>query len=155
MRVNIIILILGLLAGCKSAKTHTNVEISDSTIVREIVRTDTVRIAGDTIRFETIIECDSITKSPKPIYIERRGVRSGAILNIASSGALIVESQCDSLTEMIESKDTEITRLRKEKRTITKVVTEFKTRWYDKIARIITVFLFGGLIAYLLVKLKP
>jgi hypothetical protein len=132
---SVVAVLLLLVCGCsRKVAPTTSTEVKDSVYVKETIRFDTLRIPGETIRVieEHFIECDSVTLKAKPKSKKYKGSRSSLTLTIDKNGTLKAESHCDSLERILALKDTEITRLKSEKKVITlpPVVTH-EPRWYD------------------------
>jgi len=119
---------------------QTKTIIRDSTVVREVIRKDTIHIAGDTVRITELIECDSITKKPKPFKAIVKSGRAKATVVIDNRGKLTVEASCDSLQKLIDVMDREIFRLRHEQTetTITKSKSGFMA-WIDNTCRFLAI----------------
>lgn len=136
------ILIFGVIVftSCTKRVISTNSSVTDSTIIKEVVRFDTLRIKGDTVRITERIECDSITNKPKPFRIRERSGRATALVEVNQAGELTVEAACDSLEKVIQLLDREIFRLRQEKKVVTIIETPSKFKqWIDYTSRILAV----------------
>lgn len=134
----IFLLPLFVAASCSKKTVTTITDVTDSTIVKETVRMDTIHIKGDTVVLKEFIECDSNTNKPKPFKVRGRSGRASSTIEVKEDGSLHVESVCDSLQKLIASKDKEIFRLRKEKKTVTIVKEPSKFRqWIDYTCRIL------------------
>jgi hypothetical protein len=145
-----LMVLLMVTAGCsrRIAPSVTS-EVSDSTYTKVVVREVPILIPGDTVKVIQQIECDPVTLKPKPFSMKKKSGRATVSTNLETTGILIVTSTCDSLQKIIDVKDTEITRLRKE--TVTTVKTEYRTRNIDIICRWIAgilVLLIAGRIAF-------
>ncbi|MGL6123951.1 MAG: hypothetical protein ACRC1W_13270 [Shewanella sp.] len=141
---SVVAVLLLLVSGCSlKVAPATSTEVKDSTYVKETVRFDTLRIPGETIRVieEHFIECDSITLKAKLKHKKYKGGRSSLIISIDKNGTLQATSHCDSIEKILKLKDTEITRLRSEKKTETIVKITHEPRWYDIALRWVAVIL--------------
>ena len=130
------LVVVCLASSCRTpvATTSTVSEtVKDSIIITYIPRFDTLRIKGDSIRYEVQIECDEKTNKPKPMKHKAKGTRAAATLSLDSNGLLKGTSSCDSLQEVIESKDREILHLQEKTRSEYKqdTVIQYKTRTID------------------------
>lgn len=154
----IFLIVLGLVlllvvAGCsRKAAPSTSVEITDSTITKEVPRIIEVHVPGDTVIIQEYIECDSLTNKPKPKKLSASHARAFVSVSIDSTGMLEASGGCDSLRKEIEVMDKEIFRLRHEKKTITAV--EYKTRGIDIFCRWFTGIAIVLLIIYVILKIK-
>ena len=152
MRFTLIIAVIVILfTACSKKITTTQTTIKDSTIIKETVRLDTVRIKGDTVRVTHMIDCDSLTNKPKPFKINKRSGRASANVEVKADGSLQVEAVCDSLEKIVALMDREIFRLRQEKvlTTVYKQPSQIKI-WFDWTCRILAAIfiLFIGFNAY-------
>jgi hypothetical protein len=143
-------IVMLLLSSCSRKTVTTSTNVTDTTTIREIIRYDTIRTPGDTIRISELIECDSITNKPKPITIRERVGRATASVTINNQGQLQVQASCDSLENIIRIMDKEIFRLRHETKTVyyEKKPSKFK-QWIDNV----TYTLLGLIILYFLLRL--
>ena len=147
-------LLLMLCACSKQVTTSSTSEVSDSTYVREVPRLVEVFIPGDTVTLTQWIECDSATNKPKPSYAEASEGKAFLKVKVDKTGKLTASGGCDSLKRLVKTMDKEIFRLRHEKKFVTKTVTkiEYRTRWYDKAARVFSILVIIALIIYLKLK---
>lgn len=130
-----LLLVVGLLSCSKKIVTTTSSsEILDSTFMTETTQYDTIFVAGDTVILKEWVECDSVTNKPKPFKAKAKSGRASITLEVTDRGTLKVEGVCDSLQRLVETKDREIFRLRKEtsnkSTTITKQPSKLKV-WFD------------------------
>lgn len=135
------ILILSLSACSKKISTTTS-SVRDSTVIREIIKHDTVHVKADTITIKQMIECDSVTNKPKPFKIKEHSGRAKATVEVKTNGELTVIASCDSLELVVQTMDREIFRLRHEKKetTILKQPSKFKI-WIDYTAYFLSILL--------------
>lgn len=143
------VLLLVVAGCCRKGMPSTTTEVSDSVHVKEVTRFIPVSTPGDTVEIERLIECDSATNKPKPFNIKKKSRQAGLVLSVDNAGKLTGTGICDSLHQVVEAKDKEIHRLRKEK-TVTEipvyVTSDFDIfcRWWFAITAIIlivTIFL--------------
>lgn len=144
-----------MVVGCSRKTSSSTTEVLDSLSVREVPRFIPVPIPGDTVEIERLIECDSTTNKPKPFIETKKSGRSTVTNKLDESGRLITRGSCDSLQLLVEAKDREIYRLRREKKTDE---TEYKKTGFDKFTNwwfAITAILAGGWIFYKLKHIFP
>lgn len=143
------------LAGCSSKTAPSQTElVKDSTVVKYVPRVDTVRLPGEKVTLTEYIECDEVTRKPKPINTERRKGRALVKVKIDTQGKLTATGGCDSLKQVVELMDKEIFRLRHEKKTEVSIVKEYINHWYDPPARIIALVTILFTAGYVIVKIK-
>ena len=139
------------------ARADSSFVKKDSTWRDVVTEVDTVYLPGDTIKIETLIECDSITNKPKDISVVVDGKHSKLEV-ILRKGILNVKSKYDSVMQItIHQKETihqlqqELTRVsNQEKQTIT--VEKFKTHWYDIAARWLALIFILLVILFIIIK---
>lgn len=126
--------LLSVVAGCgRKVVPSTTTEVSDSVRVKEVTRFISVTTPGDTVLIERLIECDSVTNKPKPFNVKKKSSQARLVLKVDNAGKLTATGICDSLHQVIEAKDREIYRLRKEK-TVTRVPV-YTTSDFDNFCR--------------------
>jgi hypothetical protein len=91
-----------------TASSNTQLIIKDSISIVEKIKLDTFIISADTITQTITIECDSITKKPKPFELKTKGNRIANILTLNTTGVLSNTCIADSLLHIIEQKEREI-----------------------------------------------
>ena len=102
--------------GCGRKITSTvTAKVSDSVHVREVPRFIYVNTPGDTVKIETLIECDSATNKPKPFSIGKKSERAALMLKVNDAGVLTATGISDSLQQVIKAMDKEIFRLKTER----------------------------------------
>ncbi len=120
---------------------------SDSTVVTNVIRADTVYIKGDTVRVTERIDCDKVTNKPVESTIHAKSGRSSIAVTIGKDGKLTATAVCDSLMEVVQVMDKEIFRLRHEaKLEVRTPPTQYITRKIDIICRYVA----GGLLLLLI-----
>jgi hypothetical protein len=152
-------LVVATLSACKptaaTIKTSFTEHKKDSTFTKEVVRYDTVEIAGDSIPYEVRIECDEKTNKPKPVKFKAKSGRATVDMSLDSAGLLKGVAGCDHLIKRLEAKDRYITTLsntiRDWKFEETKIVIDHKPYWFDKVARVLAL-IFILLIIFKIVK---
>lgn len=149
--------------GLPQAGTITRADSSvvkkDSTWRDVVTDIDTVYLPGDTIKVETLIECDPVTNKPKDISVIVDGKHSKLEMTLRN-GILKVKSKYDSVMQItINQKETihhlqqELTRVNsQEKQTI--IVEKFITHWYDIMARWLALIYILLIILYIIIKIK-
>lgn len=126
--------LLSVVAGCgRKVVPSITTEVSDSVLVREVPRFIPVPIPGDTVEIERLVECDSVTNKPKPFAVTKKATRASLQVSIDTAGRLQSKAICDSLQKIVEAKDREIRRIRKEKTVIEKPV--YVTTGFDRFCR--------------------
>lgn len=135
--------LLSVVAGCgRKVVPSITTEVSDSILVKEVPRFIPVPVPGDTVEIERMVDCDSVTNKPKPFSIKKKSTRASLTVSIDNTGKLHSTAICDSLQKVVEAKDREIYRLRKETTKIPVYVTsEFDNfcRWWFAITAIILI----------------
>jgi hypothetical protein len=128
---------LGLVvAGCgRKVVPSTSVAVRDSIVIKEVPRLVEVKLPGETVKVVEYLECDSLSNKPKPKKIHATSDRARVSVAVNNKGILTATGGCDSLREVITLMDREIFRMRHEKKEKVKVVTEYKTRFIDKVCR--------------------
>lgn len=144
--------LLLVVAGCgRKVMPSITTEVSDSILVKEVPRFIPVHIPGDTVEVERLVECDSATNKPKPFAVKKKSTRASLTLSIDAAGRLRSTGVCDSLQKVVEARDLEIYRLRKEKTVIEKPVyltsgfDNFCRWWFITTALILTATIFRKL----------
>lgn len=131
-----LMVLLLVVAGCsRKVTSSTTTEVTDSVYVKEVPRFIEILIPGDTVEIERMVECDSVTNKPKPFTVRKKSKTASLTVGIDSQGRLTGTGVCDSLQKIIEAKDKEITRIRKEKTKEVIVQTEYKPRGIDIFCR--------------------
>ena len=152
MRALIILVVIVAAVSCRPLPTITNTE-KDSVTIVERIRFDTVRIQGERVVLSVPIECDTLTGLPKPLEIRKIGRKSSAGAAIDKAGRLTVDCKTDSLIELVQVKDREISRLSSRLKTVVEP-PEFVTRPIDKFCRFFTALFFCAAIAIAFLKYK-
>ena len=145
MRYLIAISLLIAFASCSKKLTTTITVVKDSIIVKEVPRLVEVKIPGDTVTVTEYIECDSLTNKPKPKKIQATTGRAFTSDEVKADGTLTATGGCDSLSQLIEVKDREISRLRSEKTDTHTTQIVHKPTGFDIFLR----WLFGILAAFI------
>lgn len=118
--------------------------ITDSTVVTIETRVDTLKIKGDTVYLDKLIDCGDKGKL-KPFVVQARSGRESLRIQVDKNGRLTATAICDSLWRLIEIKDREIYRLRKESSSRIESTPVYLTRKIDIICRYVA----GGLLLLL------
>lgn len=140
-----LVLLVILCAACsKKVAPSVTTEVRDSIIVKEVPRFIEVKVPGDKVEVVKWIECDS--NKIKPVAIKKKSGKATLLVTIDKKGILTATAICDSLMQVIETKDKEITQLRSTTRKETIIDVQYKTRFIDKVCRWIAgvVVLTGG-----------
>ena len=124
-----ILVLTCLVQGCckqYTAGLQSNRLQSDSTIVVERLRTDTITIPGDTITIELPIwqNCSTNTSNTASVITEVKGKRSKASAKLTADGKLSITLNCDEYRTALVARDSLIRRLQTDKQSSveTKVV---------------------------------
>lgn len=100
---------------CKqyTAGLNTNRLQSDSTLVVERLRTDTITIPGDTITIEIPIwqNCSTSYSNTATVITEVKGKRSKASARLSNDGKLNITLNCDEYRTALVARDSIIHRL--------------------------------------------
>lgn len=151
MRVVLPLLILAI-AGC-ARRPITTSDVLDSVRVETRFVRDTVLIPGDTVTLAPFfVQCDSVTNKPVPIEKVGRSGRAAVRIMVDRTGQVRITSTCDSLLKVIEVKQTTINHLRKE--LTTKIKIEYRTYWYDRYSRPISLIVVTLIAVWLGLKLR-
>jgi hypothetical protein len=123
---------------------------SDSVLVQERVRIDTVQLQGDSILVEIPIECDSLTNQPKPI--KYRFESSLSSLTVSGSGIFSIQSIRRPQQMTLPGID----RIEYRNKVVEKEipVIEYRSRWYDKFCRWFTILVLLPLLTAIILKLR-
>ncbi len=140
--------------SCTRKLITAETTVTDSTTVKETVRYVPVAVPGDTVRQVIQLECDPATGNVKPTTATATGKhgRATATAVVDSTGRLTITSVCDALLDSVAVLDREITRLRSEKVTLTRIEIQYRTHWYDKAARWVAGIMLLWLLAALLLR---
>lgn len=149
-------MMLLLLVSCKRKpiSSSSNLRITDSTIIQEKVRTEYVKVKGDSFPYEVRIECDKNTNKPKPISFSKK---QGQVKNnfiIDSSGWLKGIAGCEDLVASVNVKDQIISKLRRELQEKTEIRYVQYTGWYDYLARAACIILTIGILILIIIIYK-
>jgi len=127
-------------AATVKERTDSTTVKKDSTWTETITEYDTIYLPGDSVMIVAWIECDSITNKAKDFEIKVDGKNLQLVLSL-KNGMLNALSKYDSSKhiiakqkELIHTLSETITKLNHEKEEV-KIVTEYKTHWYDIAAR--------------------
>lgn len=143
MRYLIAILFIASLSSCCKKFTTTTTIVKDSVIVKEVPRLVEVPVPGDTVKIIDVIECDSLTNKPKPKKIQATTGRAFTSVEVKADGTLTATGGCDSLLQVIEVMDREITRMRSETTETETTQIAYRATTFDIFLR----WLFGIVIA--------
>lgn len=108
-------------AGLQVTKTH-----SDSTVVLERLRVDTVTIPADTVEMIVKVNCDSAGKVA-PLELKQKSTRAEAKALLTPDGVLKLVFSCKEYEAQINAKDSIIKRLENTSDSSHKTVVETKT----------------------------
>jgi hypothetical protein len=108
-----------------------------------------ILVPGEKVMVKEYIECDENTHKPKPKpkTIQGKGDKAFVKTTIDETGAITTTGGCDSLTAKLNARDKEVTHWKQlfEKESSDKqesrAVIEYKTRWYDYVARFLAFLL--------------
>lgn len=108
-------------AGLQTATAKT-----DSTVVVERLRVDTVTIPADTVRMVLKVNCDSAGKVA-PLEIEQKSTRANAKALLTADGVLSLVFGCREYEAQIYAKDSIIKRLESTSESAYKTVVQTNT----------------------------
>jgi hypothetical protein len=146
---------LFMVVGCSRKVVPATHEVRDSVHVSIEYRDVAVPVPGDTVEVTEYLECDSLTKKPKPVNIKAKATKAFVNIIIDDHGKMSVTGGCDSLIAIVKSMEKQILKLKHEKKTVIQEVR--KLRWYDHAAHyisLVTLVCFAALVIYALIKLK-
>lgn len=135
-----ILSLLLLVVGCsrKAAPSTYTVEKETDSIHTKIEYRDVpVLVPGEKVVVKEYIECDKATNQPKEKEIKAKSGKSFVDVSIKKDGSITATGGCDSLTVVIQAKDSIIAHYKtmSKSKTETKVVTEYINHWYDPYCR--------------------
>lgn len=158
--ISIFLILLLFSAGCcasKKAGTLTDTVKTDSTVTKVTPRSVPVEIPGQRIEYSLEIKCDSTTNKPViEKHVEYRD-RFWSTAEILDGGTLRITAEYDSVKQLVEVMDTEITRYQKEVTRLTDIIEKPKpTPWYDYFCRTLTgLSILFVLILFVIKSIKP
>lgn len=151
----LIVLVILLSQGCKSTQSLVDTQEKDSVHVKVITRDVEVKVPGEKVFITKYIKCDS-AGNVTPIDIEKRGDNVTARVKIDTDGKLEADCGTDTLMLLLKAQDSIIFRLKQTSRREIKIVPEYRSYWYDKIARpiaLIAIVLVAGYILFRINKI--
>jgi len=147
--------LLLLVVGC-SRKTapSTSIEYSkEDSVHAEIKHRDVpVPVPGETVVVHDTIDCDKLTNKPKEEHIKAKSGKAFVDVNIHKDGSITASGGCDSLTAVIQAKDSIIAHYQTiiKSKTEVKVETEYINHWYDPYCRGLALIILIAIALYIL-----
>jgi hypothetical protein len=134
------LLVVSCLVGCKQPPAATITEHRKDSIDTRIVYRDVpVPVPGEKVVVTEYIKCDSVTNKPLPVTIVGKGKKAFTKTTIDKDGKLESTGGCDSLTAVIQAKDSVISRYSEYTRKEVKPTIIYRTRTIDWWARIVAI----------------
>lgn len=144
MMLTMVVVTLAMTASCSRKVTEavtSTTSQSDSVVYVETLRVDTFRLAGETITRTIELECDEQGQVMPVADVDREGRASVAVST--KGNTLTVTANCDSLEQLLVSKDTRLSRmseLRDKLSHIKDTRINCTAKWYHKGAMWISAF---------------